>query len=204
MIDTPDFNPFLLYIQAGDSTEHTLGPRYVQIVVDRAFIEKLERRNAFCETDNLTECRENAAPRSWDESPGSANVRGALADAERVKHWQLLIDTDEFCFVGKNNGEVITESSMISTAGLSRWLHGAPEEAQKPEDIERDGESCYRLVGNVLVHAEEEMTEFVEMLRLCCPEFAAAVIEADMAARIGAVPQQPTAIAAAPRRTRDV
>ena len=201
MIGTPDFTPFSLYIQAVDSTEHTLGPRYVRVVIDRSFMDKLERRNAFCEAENLTECLENLSPRDWDRTHGLTKGQPAAA---QVEQWKLMVDKDEFCFFGRHDGENITESRLVSTAGLSRWLHGSPQDGQTADEIERDGESCFRLVGKVLVHAEEEMPEFVQMLRLCCPEFAAAAIEADMAARIGAVPQQATAIAAAPRMSRHV
>lgn len=200
MIDALDFAPFSLYIQAVDSTEHTVGPRYVRVVIDLAFMDKLERRNAFCAAENLTECLENLSPRDWDRTHGLAKGQPASA---QVEQWKLMVDTDEFCFFGRQDGENITESRLVSTAGLSRWLHGAPDDAQTADEIERDGESCFRLVGNVLVHAEEEMPEFVEMLRLSCPEFAASVLEAEMAKRI-ATPQEATGIAAAQRRMRHV
>ena len=179
---TPDFAPFSFYIEAVDHTDYISGPRYIHVHVDQAFIDKLARRHAFCEAENLTKCLEDCSPFAWDRAPHSPDGidRGVRRGDEpaRVEDWQLLVDKDSFKFIGADD-EVVTVSRAVHSADLGLWLHGAPADSQSA--VESDG---YRRIGSILLYAEYDMDEFVDTLTRCRPEVAAAIVEDEMAQQI--------------------
>jgi hypothetical protein len=190
--------PVDLFIAATNRTDgNTVGPDWVRLRIDQAFLSKLLRCRDFCieeEQDRTDSAREPTAVSTSQST-----------DEIAVEHWAFAVSPSCFWFEAWGEGDIIADSNLVSLPNLLRWLHGVPTDAA-PADGMRWYGGCLFACDDNEGDLSEKVDELLESVLASCPEVAAQQHAIELTEHMGklrdAGSKEKPADASAPRRRR--